>query len=202
MSSPENEPEILVREIPLEMSAGDGRTIEARFVPYNQVAIVSDGGEAYEELFLPGAFNAQMTATHRIKAFLNFRHRQSLQDAFGHVTRIEDRADGLHGELRVLDVPDGDKALKFIDAGVLDRLSIEFVPEKSKVVNGVVHRIKARLLGVALVPEGAYAGAEVLAVREQPILLPRLPGLPDDLAESLAGRGFKLGPEEDTSEQP
>ena len=50
----------------------------------------------------------------------------------------------------------------------LNRLSIEFAPVKDRVSNGVTQRVKARLLGVALVPEGtnAYQTAEVLAVRE------------------------------------
>ena len=52
---------------------------------------------------------------------------------------------------------------------------------------------------VSLVPVGAYKGAEVLALREPVVQLPRLAPLPDELAESLAGRGFYLGNEADTS---
>ena len=161
------QPQILRREVELRVAAdGDGRTIEARLVPYNETATVSDGLEPYEERFIPGAFKAQMRAAHRIKAFLNFRHRQSLQDVIGHATKIFDQPDGLYGELRVLEGPDGDKALALMSAGVLDRLSIEFEPKKTRVVGGVVERVTARLLGVALVPQGAYANAQVLAVRE------------------------------------
>jgi HK97 family phage prohead protease len=162
-----SEPEVLRREVSLRVAEeGDGRTLEALLVPYNKTATVSDGGESYEERFIPGAFKAQMGAAHRIKAFLNFRHRQSMADVIGHATSIEDHDDGLHGTLRVLEVSDGDKALALIRAGVLDRLSIEFVPKKSRVVGGVVERVAARLIGVALVPEGAYDTAQILAVRE------------------------------------
>lgn len=164
----EHEPEALHREVSVRIAeGGDGRTLEARLVPYNEAATVSDGGEPYQEMFVPGAFNAQMGAAHRIKAFLNFRHRQSLADIIGHAQKIEDGDDGLYGELRVLEVPDGDKALALVRAGVLDRLSIEFIPKKSKVEDGIVKRLSARLLGVALVSEGAYSSAQVLAVREQ-----------------------------------
>jgi HK97 family phage prohead protease len=156
-----SEPEVLRREVSLRVAEeGDGRTLEALLVPYNQTATVSDGGDPYEERFIPGAFKAQMGAAHRIKAFLNFRHRQSMADVIGHATSIEDHDDGLHGTLRVLEVSDGDKALALIRAGVLDRLSIEFVPKKSRVVGGVVERVAARLIGVALVPEGAYDTAQ------------------------------------------
>lgn len=164
-----SETETLHREVAVELAEGDGRTLIARMVPYNQVATVNDGDGPYQEMFLPGAFRAQMKAAHRIKAFLNFRHRQGLSDVIGHATKVDDREDGLHGELRVLETPDGDKALMLREAGVLDRLSIEFQPLKDRVVDGVVHRVAARLIGVALVPEGAYTGAEVLAVREATI---------------------------------
>ena len=115
-----------------------------------------------------GAFSRQKSAAHRIKAFLNFRHGQSLSDQIGFAKSVEERDDGLHGELRVLEGSDGDKALQLVREGMLDGLSIEFrvPPGGTKVVDGVVQRVRAHLDGVALVPRGAYAGAEVLAVRE------------------------------------
>jgi HK97 family phage prohead protease len=159
----------LVREVSVDLEAeGDGRTLIARLVPYNEIATVSDGGAPYQEMFLPHAFKAQMRAAHRIKAFLNFRHRQGLEDQIGYAKSVDDRADGLHGELRILDGPDGDKALALLEAGVLDKLSVEFQPIKDRIVNGVVQRVSARLVGVGLVPEGSYPSAAVLAVREQP----------------------------------
>lgn len=156
------------REVSVEIAEGDGRTLVSRLVPYNQVATVNDGQGPYREMFLPGAFNKQLSAASRIKAFLNYRHNRDIGNQIGHAAKIEDKEDGLHGELRVLETPAGDTALKLYEAGMLDRLSIEFQPIREKVVDGVVQRITARLLGVALVPEGAYDGAAVLAVREDP----------------------------------
>lgn len=157
------------REVQVDVAEGDGRTLVARLVPYNEVATVNDGQGPYQETILPGAFDAQERAASRIKAFLvNFRHQRGLQDQVGHAAKIEDRDDGLYGELRIFDGPIGDHALNLVNAGVLNRLSIEFASVKDRVSGGVTQRVKARLLGVALVPEGtnAYHGAEVMAVRE------------------------------------
>lgn len=188
------EHEIHRREVSVHVGEGDGRTLIARLVPYNEVADVDDGQGPYREMFVPGAFNAQTRAANRIKAFLNFRHRQGLSDQIGHATSIDDRADGLHGELRVLNTPDGDKALEFVREGMLDRLSIEFVSMRDRIVDGVVHRLDARLLGVALVPEGAYSGAAVLAMREAPPAdLPRIGPIDQELVQSLRKHGVTIG---------
>lgn len=154
------------REVSVQLAEGDGRTLVSRLVPYNEVAVVDDGQGPYKERFLPGAFNPQMRAASRIKAFLNFRHRQSAPDQIGHAETITDLPDGLHGELRVFKTDAGDMALQAYEAGVLTQLSIEFQSMRHRVVDGVTERLDARLLGVALVPDGAYGGASVLAVRE------------------------------------
>ena len=201
------------REVAVRIAAeGDGRTLEARLVPYNETATVNDGTGAYQERFLPGAFSSQMRAANRIKAFLNFRHRQGISDQIGYAQTIEDRTDGLHGHLRVLENPDGDKALQLVEAGMLDRLSIEFQPIKDRVVDGVTERVKARLVGVALTPQGAYDGAAVLAVREEDeddddpdeavaaarVNLEPVPPLDRERLEKL---GMKVPVHDDTSEE-
>jgi HK97 family phage prohead protease len=187
----------LVREVSVDLEReGDGRTLISRLVPYNEIATVSDGGAPYQEMFLPGAFKAQMRAAHRIKAFLNFRHRQGLEDQIGYAQSVEDREDGLHGALRVLAGPDGDKALELYEAGVLDKLSVEFQPLKDRIVNGVVQRVAARLVGVGLVPEGSYPSAAVLAVREQTEddeLETGTIELPTPLADEMIARLQRLG---------
>lgn len=193
----EQEREIHRREVSVTLGQGDGRTLVARLAPYNEIATVSDDGvTTYQEMFVPGAFNAQMRAASRIKAFLNFRHSQSFGDQIGHAETIEDREDGLYGEMRVKPGQAGDDALHFVREGLLDRLSIEFYSLRDKIVDGVVHRLDARLLGVALVPEGAYSGAEVLAMREQPLEVPwndlRIPPPDPVLLESLRGYGVNV----------
>lgn len=188
-------PEIHRREVQVTVSEGDGRTLEARLVPYNETATVADPPDfkPYQERFAPGAFRAQTRAAHRIRAFLNFRHAQDIGNQVGYATEIEDRDDGLYGKMRVLETPAGDTALALINAGMLDKLSIEFAALRSRVVAGVSERVDARLLGVALTPEGAYPGAEVIAVREPPApMLERLPAVDPAVVESLRSLKVKM----------
>lgn len=192
------------REVAVTVAEGDGRTLEARLIRYGESATVADPPDfqPYQERFAAGAFRAQTRAAHRIRAFLNFRHAQDIGNQIGYAQEIEDREDGLYGKLRVLETPAGDTALALVNAGVLDKLSIEFRSMRERVVAGVVERLDARLLGVALTPEGAYSGAEVLAVREapEPHGLEPLPPIPAELVDSL--RGLKVRLPDDLTEQP
>jgi len=43
---------------------------------------------------------------------------------------------------------------------------MQVTPLRSRIVNGVTQRMNARLLGVALVPQGAYAAATVIGIRK------------------------------------
>jgi HK97 family phage prohead protease len=196
----ENETQqVLVREVPLELAEGDGRTIEARIIPYGESATICDPPEyvTEQERFAPGAFSKQINAAHRVKVWLSTMHEQGLRGIVGHGETLEDRDDGVYATFRVHENPDGDKALQLVRDGLLPSLSVEFIALQSVKRQGFVERVRAHLDRVSLVPVGAYAGAEVLALREPPITFPRLAPLPEGLAESLAGRGFKLGTAEE-----
>jgi HK97 family phage prohead protease len=191
--------QVLVREVPLELAEGDGRTIEARIIPYGESATICDPPDyvTEQERFAPGAFERQINAAHRVKVWLSTMHEQGLRGIVGHGETLEDRDDGVYATFRVHENPDGDKALQLVRDGLLPSLSVEFVALQSVKRQGFVERVRAHLDRVSLVPVGAYAGAEVLALREPPITFPRLAPLPDGLAESLVGRGFKLGTAEE-----
>lgn len=169
--------ETLRREFPVELEpSGDGRTLEVRIVPYRKPTRVSDppSFEPYEEEWEPGAFDRQLNAPNRVSVFVNVEHEQGIKGVVGRGTELREVADdGLHGTFRMLDHPDADKALELVNAGDLTGVSLEFVPLKSVRENGVVRRLKARLVNIALVrPSGstggiqAYKDAGVLAVRE------------------------------------
>lgn len=191
------EHEILTREVPLQLPDGDGRTIEARIVPYDEPAEVADPPTyvPYQEKFAAGAFDKQINAASRVKVWLNFEHQPGLQGIVGHGVQIEDRQDGLYGTFAVHDNPDGDKALRMVRDGLLTGLSMEFASLKARTVGGVVERLRAHLDRVSLCRIGAYAGAQVLAVREPPPPLDdqRIPPVPDELLASLRKHGVNLG---------
>ena len=176
--------ELLVREFPVELAEdGDGRTLEARIVPYNTRARVADAPsfEPYEESFLPGAFERQTSAPDRLKIWLNFEHEQGLRGIVGHGIALEEREDALYGTFRVHDNTDGDKALGMVRQGLLTGLSIEFNPLKSKRVDGVVQRLRAHLDKVSLVRIGAYSNAQAWRCVRSPSPS-RIQNLPQNLS--------------------
>lgn len=208
MSEPEHP--ILTRKFEAEIvDVSEGRTVEARIVPYNRQALVVDpvsdaytqAGQPYEEMFLPGAFEHQLRAVHRVKVFLNFEHQQNISAILGRGKTFEERDDGLYGAFHVYDDDAGNKALRLIRDGMLTGLSVEFAALKSRVQAGVVQRVRAALDKVALCRVGAYEGAEILAVRTPPPLVepPMLEPIDEQLAVSLRAYGVRIPG--DTSDQ-
>lgn len=167
-SSNTDERVTLVRSFDAELTAGDGRTLDMRVVPYNVPATVADPPElkAYQEMFLPGAFERQVSAPDRVRVWLNFEHDHGLRGIVGHGTELHDAEDGLRGSFRVHENSDGDKALQLVNDGLLRGVSMEFVALRSRVVEGVTQRMRAHIDKVSLCRFPAYANAEVLAVRE------------------------------------
>lgn len=174
-----------------EFTEGDGRTIDAKLVPYNTPATVRDAdGPAYREMFLPGAFERQTSAPDRVKVLMNFEHEQGIGGVVGRGISLTDDETGLHGTFRMLDTQDADKALELVHAGVLGGLSIEFAPKTSRTVQGVTQRIRAHLDKVSLCRSPAYADAQVVAVREEPpVPAETLPGPSAEILDRLAAHG-------------
>jgi len=147
---------------------GDGRTLDLRIIPYNTVARVRDnGGPEYDEEWLPGVFDKQVKAANRV--FVNVEHEQGFGGVVGRGQEFREDNDAFIGSVRVLSGPDGDKALELVNDGVLTGVSVEAIPLRSqRTPEGVVQRVKARLLNIALCRNPAFVDAQVLAVREAP----------------------------------
>jgi HK97 family phage prohead protease len=176
----------------LTRSGADQRTLGGRCVPYNIPATVSDnGGPAYREMFVRGAFRQHLSAPNRVE--LTYRHGDGLLDRIGHATQLEERDDGLWGMFRVRDGVVGDQALSLVDDGFLPGLSVAGTPRRqTRSADGVVVRQQVFLTAVGLCEEPAYAGAVVSVRRTRSELqLPERPS--DEQLARLAAVGIRVG---------
>lgn len=160
---------VIRREFQAELTPiGDGRTLDLRIVPYNRPTLVRDaGGPEYKEEWLPGVFDKQIKAPNRV--WVNVEHEKGFRGVVGKGAEFREAEDAFHGSVRIDDGPDGDKALAYVNEGILTGVSLEAIPIKSqRTKDGIVQRVKARLLNVALCRNPAFEDAMVLAVREAP----------------------------------
>ena len=180
--------EMLLREFPVEVSEGDdGRTLEARIVPYDTPTRVVDRienggtGEPYMETWAQGAFDRQSGAVSRVKVWLNFEHEKGLRGIVGHGVQLDSRPDALYGTFRLHDNSDGNKAMQMVRDGLLTGISLEALPLRTRqAANGVVERVRAHLEKVSLCRIGAYEDAAVIALREEPPPEPDEPAPPPE----------------------
>jgi HK97 family phage prohead protease len=190
----------IVRTFAADLTAGDGRTIDVRVVPYGERITHNDGlgglpkGMPYTEEWAPGAFAGQERAANRV--LVNFEHQEGIGGIVGHGTALIERTDGLYGSFKLHETPDGDKALMLVREGVLGGVSLEAKARRSiRTAGGVIQRVKAHLVGVALCRAPAYPGSVVLALREQAELIDEdlLPVSPDpQLIERCRQLGIKI----------
>jgi len=158
----------LIREFAAVDLAVEGRTVDVRLVPFGEVARVADPPrwEPYDEEWLPGVFDHQLNAANRVHA--KYGHSESVVDVVGHGISLRAERDGYHMSTKILETIQGDTALELIRGGALPCVSLEARPVKSqKTRGGVVQRMKANLQGFAFCRQGAFAGAQVLAIREE-----------------------------------
>jgi HK97 family phage prohead protease len=146
----------------------DERLVELRAVPYG---VETRLGPRLYESFAPRAFAAASKDPARITLYAG--HSTDGGTAVGRAEVVEDTADGVVIRARVSDTAAGNDLLTLARDGVLGEASIEFHPieEDMRVTtrgdDTVVRHRRAHLLGVALVPHGAYGqAATVLRVRD------------------------------------
>jgi len=144
------------------------RIIEMTAVPYGVEARL--GPRLYES-FLPKAFARSARDPGRVTLY--DKHSDVGGNAVGRAMEVQDRPEGVLIRARVSNTSAGNDLLTLAKDGVLGEASVEFQPieEDMKVTQRgddilVQHR-RAHLLGVALVPHGAYGkDAPVTSVRD------------------------------------
>jgi Escherichia/Staphylococcus phage prohead protease len=159
------------RTYAVELSAGDGRTVDLRIAPYGERIRANDGlgflppGEVYVEEIMPGAFDAQLNAAHRVLA--NVEHEPGIAGVVARGVALRSAPDGFYGSFTCLETQNGDTALELVKAGALGGASFEAKFLHSvRSAEGVVQRVRARLRNVAFCRDPAYTGALILGVRE------------------------------------
>ena len=187
---------MIVRSFAAHVTAGDGRTVDVRIVPYGERIKHNDGhggfpkGVMYDEEWLPGVFNHQVNAANRV--FANVEHQFGIDGVVGHGVALREEPDGFHGSFAIHKTGKGDTALELVNAGALDGVSLEAKPVKNIKNGTVVQRAKANLYAIAFTRFGAYTGAKVLAVREEATTIDS-DLLPVEIDPELVERCRRLG---------
>ena len=152
------------------------RIVTTRIVPYGVTSyeVPSPRGER----FLPGALTKSLGDWARAARPLKLFRSHDYREAVGLASRYEpDAAGGPVVEFRIAQTPAGDESLTQIDLGLLDCVSVGFrAIRERRGSDGAREVAEAALIEASLTPIGAYAGADVLAVREpsRPLHLPDL----------------------------
>lgn len=150
---------------PAAQGEGDpwaGRRIEVRLVRWGEVAERTQ--EGIRERILPGAFRG--TDPSRV-TLESQRHNGEL---VGVAESVTEGGQDARAVFRVSRTRAGDELLQLVSDGVLRDASIVFVPSRSRpAAGGIIERAAVLLRRVAILPNGAYPSATVLAVRGAPM---------------------------------
>jgi HK97 family phage prohead protease len=186
----------LLRSFEVAAVEVEGRTVDVRLVPFGEVARVADppDWEPYDEEWMPGCFDHQLNAANRIHA--NYEHMQGPTHVVGHGVSLRAEADGYHVTSTIHRTNAGDTTLELLNAGALPCVSLEARAVKNvKTSTGVMQRVKANLRGFAFCRQGAFVGAQVLAVREETVEEVTIDAalLPVELDAEVVARCRRLG---------
>lgn len=153
-----------------EIQKVEERLIHLRAVPYDVETELFPG---LFESFAPGAFAAQAKDPARVKLYHG--HTDVGGHTVGRAMKVEDRSDGVYVSARISETVAGNELYELLQDGTLDEASIEFWPiPKAMEVSHTgdyegthIRHKRGRLLGVAIVPHGAYGrDAVVKSVRD------------------------------------
>ena len=174
----------LPRDVPLELRSSDNAVIDSVnfaerlvrliVVPYGERAEVVYRGRRMEEEVAPGAFDGITAAKTHVTANRDHDHTRVVGKAVEYIT---DDPRGLVADVRVSETPLGNETLRLADDGVLRGSIGMLVKESDQLLMGGLRRIRRAFLDhIAFVPNPAYAGAEVLSVRQaQEVMEPETP---------------------------
>ena len=162
---PTNNEPVEIRSATLTSVDFEERVIEILAVPYDEEAVVPYAGQMLVETVAPGAFDGIETRAEHVSANRDHNYERT----FGKVVsyRTDDPA-GLRATIYVSDTPLGSETLRLAADGVLKPSVGMLFRRSDQVLKKGSRRIKRAFLDhVSLVPNPAYRGAGVLAVRQE-----------------------------------
>jgi HK97 family phage prohead protease len=139
------------------------RTIEVIAMPYGEETEIEYQGKMMREVFDPGAFRDINPATSNITANRDHNYERTV----GKIIDLRDDSSRAIALAKISKTPLGDETLQLADDGVLGA-SIAFGANRSgmDVRNGLRRVFRVAVLDhIAMLPNAAYKGARVLAVR-------------------------------------
>lgn len=159
-----------IRSATLKNVDFEERIIEVLAVPYDEQAAVPHLGAMILESVAPGAFAGIETRGEHVSANRDHNYERT----FGKVVSYRDDPSGLIASIYVSDTPLGNETLRLAADGVL-KASIgmrvrrsDQVLKMDPVLKRNARRIKRAFVDhLSLVPNPAYQGAGVLAVRQE-----------------------------------
>jgi uncharacterized protein len=149
-----DELETTIDNVIVEVRAADNedRIVEGIAVPYNETANMG----YFKERMAPGA--VQMADTVQLK----YQH----DEVIGKVLSGKDTPEGFIIRARISETPRGNEVYTLVKDGAINKFSIGFQAIADNVgTDNVITRTKVLVREVSLVPQPAYEGAAVLAVR-------------------------------------
>lgn len=167
--------DLQTRAFTIRADDAEPRTVRGLAVPYGVEIELFDG---YFETIAPGALADRAEDATSLKLF--YRHNEPI----GLITAATETDDGIEIEARFSDTQTARDAYQLVRDGVIDRLSIGFVPlafERTEDEAGVHTTITSLdLREVSLVPFPAYDGATVTEVRNKPTTERKPPTMTDN----------------------
>lgn len=176
----------------------DGRTVEGRIIPYNEVGHVAErteGGNVleFDEQFLPGscAAMAQACEARGNASFVEFRIEHddnTFDNLIGHARSLYEKDDGAYASFRLYERKDIDLVRSMLKESH-NGLSVMFRAVRApKMIGDIVSHVQVAIRHVAATPMPVYGGARIMSLRdvreqEAQFLTPHLDSINAMLAE-------------------
>lgn len=152
---------MITRSIKTRAELRDNRRLCWYACLFNEKATITErtaSGEVvtYDEVIAPGAFTEALRGTEEVVANIDHDNQQTFAKRSDGTLLLQQDPKGLFCSCYIPDNEHGDRIIKRVEAGELDGSSFWFVPDTSRIINGVTERQSVKLIDVCLTNRPAY----------------------------------------------